>query len=92
MVTLLLMVVVGGIGHVWGGVVGAIVVTIIDDFTRDYYTYRMLMFGMVIVLVVIFMPRGIGGIIDDFLVRRRFKAIREARTPRPKPMLLEVRT
>jgi hypothetical protein len=36
----------------------------------------MLMFGMVIVLVVIFMPRGIGGIIDDFLVRRRFKAMR----------------
>jgi len=34
--------------------------------------------GMVIVLVVIFMPRGIGGIIDDFLVRRRFKAIRQA--------------
>jgi len=60
-------------------VIGAIVVTIIDDFTRDYYTYRMLMFGMVIVLVVIFMPRGIGGIIDDFLVRRRFKAIREVR-------------
>ena len=80
MMTLLLMVVFGGIGHIWGGVIGAIVVTIIDDFTRDYYTYRMLMFGMVIVLVVIFMPRGIGGIIDDFLVRRRFKAIRAAQT------------
>ena len=52
--------------------------TIIDDFTRDYYQYRMVMFGMVIVLTVMFMPRGIGGIIDDFLVRRRFKAIRAA--------------
>ena len=79
MITLLLMVVFGGIGHVWGGVIGAIVVTIIDDFTRDYYQYRMLMFGAVIVLVVVFMPRGIGGIIDDFLVRRRFKTIRETR-------------
>ena len=78
MITLLLMVVFGGIGHIWGGVIGAIVVTIIDDLTRDYYTYRMLMFGSVIVLVVIFMPRGIGGIIDDFFVRRRFKAIRAA--------------
>ena len=77
MVTLLLMVVFGGIGHIWGGVIGAIIVTIIDDFTRDYYQYRMVMFGSVIVLVVIFMPRGIGGIIDDFLVRRRFKAIRK---------------
>jgi branched-chain amino acid transport system permease protein len=79
MVTLLLMVIAGGIGHIWGGVVGAIVVTIVDDFSREYYTTRMLIFGMVIVLIVIFMPRGIGGIIDDFLVRRRFKAIREAK-------------
>lgn len=85
MVTLLLMVVFGGIGHIWGGVIGAILVTIIDDFTRDYYQYRMMMFGAVIVLVVIFMPRGIGGLIDDFFTRRRFRAIREARrTASPK--------
>jgi branched-chain amino acid transport system permease protein len=80
MITLLLMVVVGGIGNIWGGVIGAIIVTLIDDFTRDYYTYRMLMFGAVIVFVVVFMPRGIGGIIDDFFVRRRFKAIRAGRS------------
>ena len=79
MITLLLMVVFGGLGHIWGGVIGAVVVTVIDDFTRDYYTTRMLMFGMVIVLVVLFMPRGIGGIIDDFLVRRRFNVIRATR-------------
>jgi len=77
MVTLLLMVVFGGIGHIWGGVIGAIVVTIIDDLTRDYYQYRMVMFGSVIILTVMFMPRGLGGIIDAVLVRRRFKAIRQ---------------
>jgi branched-chain amino acid transport system permease protein len=85
MITLLLMVVFGGIGHIWGGVVGAIVVTIIDDLTRDYYQYRMLMFGSVIVLVVIFMPRGIGGIIDDFFVRRRFKCDPRAAEVQEKP-------
>jgi branched-chain amino acid transport system permease protein len=84
MVTLLLMVIAGGIGHIWGGVIGAIVITIVDDFSREYYTTRMLIFGMTIVLVVIFMPRGIGGIIDDFLVRRRFKAIREAKQTKAK--------
>jgi branched-chain amino acid transport system permease protein len=76
MITLLLMVVFGGIGHIWGGVIGAICVTIIDDLTRDYYQYRMAMFGTVIVLTVMFMPRGIGGLIDDVLVHRRFKALR----------------
>jgi branched-chain amino acid transport system permease protein len=84
MVTLLLMVVFGGLGHIWGGVIGAILVTIIDDFTRDYYQYRMMMFGAAIVFVVIFMPRGLGGLIDDFFVRRRFKAIREAKPTTPR--------
>lgn len=79
MVTLLLMVVFGGIGHIWGGVIGAVLVTIINDLTQDYYQYRMAIFGGVIVLTVMFLPRGIGGMIDDYLVRRRFKAIRDAK-------------
>src|SRR5262245_3549855 len=79
MVTLLLMVVSGGIGHIWGGVVGAVVVTIVNDLTQDYYQYRMAIFGSVIVLVVMFAPRGIGGMVDDYLVRRRFRAIRMAK-------------
>jgi branched-chain amino acid transport system permease protein len=80
MITLLLMVVFGGIGHIWGGVIGAVLVTVIDDLTREYYQYRMAMFGTVIVLTVMFMPRGIGGLIDDFLMRRRFNAVRSGKT------------
>jgi branched-chain amino acid transport system permease protein len=79
MVTVLLMVVMGGIGHVWGGIIGAIIVTIIYDLTREYYQYQLLMFGMVIVLTVMFMPTGIGGLIDRYLVNRGFAAIRKAR-------------
>jgi len=79
MVTVLLMVILGGIGHVWGGIIGAIIVTIIYDLTREYYQYQLLIFGLVIVLTVMFMPTGIGGIIDRRLVTRRFAAIRKAR-------------
>jgi branched-chain amino acid transport system permease protein len=71
-VTLLLMVVFGGIGHIWGGVIGAVLISIIFDLTRDYYHYQMLIFGGVIVLTVLYMPKGIGGIIDKYLVTRRF--------------------
>tara|TARA_B100000315_G_scaffold238572_1_gene256482 strand:+ start:304 stop:1326 length:1023 start_codon:yes stop_codon:yes gene_type:complete len=76
MVTLLLMVVLGGLGHIWGGIIGAIVVTIVYDITKDYYHYSLLLFGAVIVLTVLFMPRGIGGIIDRFISTRRFIALR----------------
>lgn len=79
MVTVLLMVILGGIGHVWGGIIGAIIVTIIYDLTREYYQYQLLIFGLVIVLTVMFMPTGIGGIIDRYLVNRGFAAIRKAR-------------
>jgi branched-chain amino acid transport system permease protein len=83
MVTLLLMVVVGGIGHIWGGVVGAILVTVIYDLTRDYYQYQLIIFGMIIVLTVSYMPKGIGGLIDRSIATRRFIAIRKARTDAP---------
>ena len=72
MVTLLLMVVLGGLGHVWGAVIGAIVVTIIYDLTLDYYFYQPLIFGASIVLLVVFIPSGIGGVIDRYLTTRRF--------------------
>lgn len=77
MITLLLMVVFGGLGHIWGGVIGAVAVTVIVQKTQDFYIYRMMIFGMIIVLTVMFLPRGIGGIIDDWRTRRRFKAIRD---------------
>ena len=79
MVTLLLMIVLGGIGHIWGGVIGAILVTIIFDLTREWYQYQLIIFGMVIVLTVIYLPRGIGGLIDRYLATKRFIAIRKAR-------------
>lgn len=72
MVTLLLMVVIGGIGHLAGGIIGAIIVTIIFDLTRDLYFYQMLIFGSVIVVTVLFMPKGFGGLIEGYLSRKKF--------------------
>ena len=76
----LLMVVMGGIGHIWGGVIGAIGVTIIYDQTLEYYFYQPLLFGASMILLVVFMPRGIGGVIDRYLVTRRFAALREEKS------------
>ena len=72
MITLLLMVVLGGIGNIWGGVIGAIVVTVIYDQTKDYYFYQPLIFGITMVLLVVFMPRGIGGLIESKIVKQKF--------------------
>ncbi len=87
MVTVLLMVVLGGIGNVWGSVIGAIIVTIVADLTRDFYFYQLLLFGLVIVGTVLFMPKGIGGIIDRYFVSRRFVAAREATAQRKRDVV-----
>ena len=77
MVTLLLMIVLGGIGHIWGGVIGAVLVTIIYDLTREWYQFQLLVFGSVVVLTVLYLPRGIGGILDRYFAKRRFLAVRK---------------
>jgi branched-chain amino acid transport system permease protein len=79
MVRLLLMVVIGGIGNIWGGIIGAIAVSILHDFLRDYYQYEYLIFGIVIALSVTYMPKGIGGLLRRIVNVRRFLALRERR-------------
>ena len=73
MVTFLAMVVLGGLGHIWGGIIGAIIITIVYDLTRPLYKYQLLIFGLTIVLTILFMPKGIGGFIDRYFLEKRFK-------------------
>ena len=73
MVTFLAMVVFGGLGHIWGGIIGAIIITIVYDLTRPLYEYQLFIFGLTIVLTILFMPKGIGGFIDKIVIDKRFK-------------------
>jgi branched-chain amino acid transport system permease protein len=72
MVTLLLMVVLGGLGNIWGGIIGAIIITIFYDLTQEYYQYQLLIFGLSIIALVLFMPKGIGGLLQKFFATRKF--------------------
>jgi branched-chain amino acid transport system permease protein len=57
----LLFVVVGGIGTLAGPVVGAILVTLLGESLHLLDAYRLVAYGLVLVLVIIFMPQGIVG-------------------------------
>ena len=58
--------IVGGMGTMWGPVLGAVVLHLLSDFTRNLFGelpgINMVIYGMVLVLIVIFVPRGIAGI------------------------------
>jgi branched-chain amino acid transport system permease protein len=58
--------IVGGMGTMWGPVLGAVVLHLLSDFTRNLFGelpgINMVIYGTVLVLIVIFVPRGIAGI------------------------------
>jgi branched-chain amino acid transport system permease protein len=57
----------GGIGTVAGPIIGTIVFFGIPEMLRVARLYRLVVLGIVIVLVVLFMPKGVGGVLRDRL-------------------------
>jgi branched-chain amino acid transport system permease protein len=60
-VIVLSMVVLGGMGSVPGVILGALIIVILPEVLREFASYRMLVFGAAMVLMMIFRPQGIIG-------------------------------
>jgi branched-chain amino acid transport system permease protein len=58
-VMVLAMVVLGGLGNFWGAIFGALVLGFLPEILRDFSIYRMLLFGLALILVMIFKPAGL---------------------------------
>lgn len=58
-VLILCMVVLGGLGSIPGVVVGALVLVLMPEYLRAFSEYRLLIFGAILVLMMIFRPEGI---------------------------------
>ncbi len=61
----LLMVVVGGIGYLLGPLYGAFIFTVIPEFLWMSPEVQLLVFGIILLLAVLFMPRGIAYILEQ---------------------------
>ena len=60
-VLVLSMVVLGGMGSITGVIIGAALLTILPEVFRGFQDYRMLVFGGVLVLMMVFRPQGLIG-------------------------------
>jgi branched-chain amino acid transport system permease protein len=58
-----LMVAVGGIGLYWGAVVGAVLLTILPEALRKFGDWEVPLYGLVMIVVMLFLPRGIAGLL-----------------------------
>lgn len=60
-VLILAMVVLGGLGNIWGSALGALVLGLLPELLRSFADYRMLLFGLIMILMMIFRPQGMLG-------------------------------
>lgn len=56
-------VVVGGMGSLVGPIIGAIMLTLIPEFLRDFQSLQEILFGATLVVVAIFVPKGFAGLL-----------------------------
>ncbi len=77
----LFMAVVGGVGHVWGALVGAGLIKVLDDQLQVLLprligtsgNYEMIVFGISLVLVLKYLPDGLWSMVEKKLPRRQRK-------------------
>jgi branched-chain amino acid transport system permease protein len=68
----LVMLVLGGVGRLYGGLVGAPVYMFVQHFAREWNPYYwMFLIGALLIIVVRFSRRGLIGLLDDLLAHAR---------------------
>lgn len=69
----LMMVVVGGTRVLWGPALGAAVYFLAKDVLGDHAQHWMAIFGIALIVVIVFAPEGLSGFVQRLLKRRRPK-------------------
>ncbi|GAC1574425.1 MAG: hypothetical protein NVS3B24_01560 [Candidatus Dormibacteria bacterium] len=68
----ILFVLAGGIGTLWGPVIGAVVLTILgDQLKASFPELQLALFGLLIIAVALFLPGGAVSVLERFRVLRR---------------------
>jgi branched-chain amino acid transport system permease protein len=101
----LFMAVVGGVGYIWGAVVGAGLIKLMDDYLQVLLpkligtsgSYEVIVFGVVLVLVLKYMPDGLWSLVSRYMPRRDRKVdwadadhLPETHKPQRGELLLDV--
>ncbi|MEO7405209.1 MAG: branched-chain amino acid ABC transporter permease [Burkholderiales bacterium] len=59
---LMIMIILGGLAYLYGGLIGAFVLLMLDELISPYTLYSKLFIGFVLLLIVLFAPQGIAGL------------------------------
>ena len=65
----LVMVVLGGMGSFTGSVISAAVLTLLPEMLREFSDYRLLLYSIILIVMMLFRPRGLMGTSEFSLVK-----------------------
>jgi branched-chain amino acid transport system permease protein len=72
-IKLVTMVVLGGMASIWGSLLGAGVLTVLPEMLTVFHDLEVVIFGAILMVVMIFLPRGLVRGILDLYESRRYK-------------------
>ena len=80
-VDFVIMVVVGGMGSIWGSLLGAGLLTVLPEFLDTFEAFKDIIHGLILVLILLFLPQGfVTGLLDLIrtnLALRRNKNVKD---------------
>lgn len=71
-ISILSMVIVGGVGSIWGVILAAVALTLLPDFIRVVNDYKVFIYGILLVLTMRFAPGGLAGLVEGVPIFRRW--------------------
>ena len=75
---ILIMIILGGLGSIVGSIIGAILLTILPESLRAFAEYRMVIYSLLLIILMITRPQGLLGSSDAFKgLRRRLRRATE---------------
>ena len=75
---ILIMIILGGLGSIVGSVLGAILLTVLPEALRGFAEYRMVIYSLLLIILMITRPQGLLGSSDVFKgFRRRLRRLTE---------------
>ncbi len=66
---LLIMITVGGLGSLPGAIIGTAVLIVVPEYLRELAEYKMLVYGLLLVLCMMFLPNGIFGLLSSLCAK-----------------------
>lgn len=75
-IDMIVMIIVGGLGSISGAVIGGVFVAVTLELMRDLQEYRLVLYALLLVLIMIVRPQGLLGTreLSDVLFKRKSKA------------------